>query len=125
VWPIRKARKSTNPVKRSPTDRGKRLTETFQEQVDHKMKHISYLGYVITGTANPNPTSESSKAPRGLFVSFPVKKQSDGNHWDIAFPVKAETRPMIEQAILAEYEKIVARAIQYEARTRSQTQNNV
>jgi hypothetical protein len=28
-----------------------RLTETFQEQVDRKMKHVSYLGYVITGTA--------------------------------------------------------------------------
>jgi stage V sporulation protein G len=45
------------------------------------------------------------KTPTGLFISFPTKKLSDGTHWDIAFPTNAETRNMIEQAILAEYEK--------------------
>ena len=43
----------------------------------------------------------------GLFISFPNVTQSDGTQQDIAFPVNAETRNMIEQAILAEYEKIV------------------
>jgi DNA-binding cell septation regulator SpoVG len=52
--------------------------------------------------------SESSKAPRELFVSFPAKKQRDGTHRDIAFPANAETRMMIQRVILAEYEKIVA-----------------
>jgi DNA-binding cell septation regulator SpoVG len=32
--------------------------------------------------------------------------QSEGDQWDIAFPVNAETRNMIEQAVLAEYEKV-------------------
>src|SRR5262245_53068106 len=35
------------------------------------------------------------KGPTGLFISFPAKKQSDGTHWDIAFPANAETRRMI------------------------------
>jgi stage V sporulation protein G len=46
------------------------------------------------------------QGPTGLFVSFPAKKQRDGTHWDIAFPANAETRNMIQQAILAEYEKV-------------------
>jgi stage V sporulation protein G len=47
------------------------------------------------------------KGLTGLFVSFPAKKQIDGTHRDIAFPANAETRRMIGQAILAEYEKVV------------------
>ena len=46
--------------------------------------------------------------PRGLFISFPTLKLSDGSRMDIAFAVNFETRNMIEQAILAEYKKIVA-----------------
>jgi stage V sporulation protein G len=48
------------------------------------------------------------QGPMGLFVSFPAKKQRDGTRRDIAFPANAETRTMIQQAILEEYEKVVA-----------------
>jgi stage V sporulation protein G len=48
------------------------------------------------------------QGPTGLFVSFPAKKLPDGTHWDIAFPANTETRRMIQRAILAEYEKVVA-----------------
>jgi stage V sporulation protein G len=48
------------------------------------------------------------KGPTGLFISFPSKKQRDGTYRDLAFPANAETRMMIQRAILAEYEKIVA-----------------
>jgi stage V sporulation protein G len=41
------------------------------------------------------------KGPTGLFISFPARKQID-TYRDIAFPVNAETRNMIEQAVLAE-----------------------
>ena len=47
------------------------------------------------------------QGPTGLFISFPTKKLRDGTRWDIAFPANAETRRIIEQAILAEYEKVV------------------
>jgi len=48
------------------------------------------------------------QGPTGLFLSFPTKQLSDGTHWDIAFPANAETRRIIEQAVLAKYEKVVA-----------------
>jgi stage V sporulation protein G len=48
------------------------------------------------------------KGSMGLFISFPAKKQRNGSHRDIAFPANAETRSMIQQAVLAEYEKMVA-----------------
>jgi stage V sporulation protein G len=48
----------------------------------------------------------------GLFVSFPAKRESDGTHRDIAFPADAETHRVIEQAILAEYKKVVAGSVQ-------------
>jgi stage V sporulation protein G len=47
------------------------------------------------------------KGPTGLFVSMPSRKESDGTDWDMAYPANDETRKMIEQAILTEYEKIV------------------
>ena len=47
------------------------------------------------------------EGPTGLFISFPSKKQRDGTYRDLAFPANAETRMMIQRAILAEYEKLV------------------
>src|SRR6266481_101092 len=47
------------------------------------------------------------KGPTGLFVSFPAKPQRDGTHRQLAYPANAQTRMMIQQVILAEYEKIV------------------
>jgi stage V sporulation protein G len=48
------------------------------------------------------------KGPAGLFISFPNRTHSEGGQRDIAFPINAETRRMIEEAVLAEYEKVVA-----------------
>jgi stage V sporulation protein G len=45
------------------------------------------------------------QGPTGLFLSFPNRKLNDGTRWDIAFPANAETRMMIQQVVLAEYEK--------------------
>jgi stage V sporulation protein G len=48
------------------------------------------------------------EGPRGLFVSFPAKRQSDGSYMGLAYPADAETRQMIQGIILAEYRKVVA-----------------
>ena len=48
------------------------------------------------------------QGPTELFVSFPAKKQRDGTHRQLAYPANAETRMMIQRAILAEYDKLVA-----------------
>jgi DNA-binding cell septation regulator SpoVG len=38
---------------------------------------------------------------------MPRKKQRHGTHRDIAYPINTETRNMIDEAVLAEYEKLV------------------
>ena len=44
----------------------------------------------------------------GYFVSMPSKKRKDGTYKDIAHPINNETRRMIEEKIIAEYQKVVA-----------------
>jgi stage V sporulation protein G len=46
------------------------------------------------------------RGPTGYFVSMPSKKQKDGTYKDIAHPINPETRKMIEDSIIAEYEKV-------------------
>jgi len=48
------------------------------------------------------------KGTNGLFVSMPSKKRKDGTYKDIAHPINNETRRMIEEKIIAEYEKTLA-----------------
>ena len=45
---------------------------------------------------------ESSK---GLFVSIPSRRKKDGSFKDVAHPLNADTRQMIERRIIEEYEK--------------------
>ena len=42
----------------------------------------------------------------GYFVSMPSKKRKDGNYKDVAHPINAETRTMIEEKIMAEDERV-------------------
>src|ERR687897_2623243 len=47
------------------------------------------------------------KRSTGYFVSMPSKKRSDGTYKDIAHPVNSETRRMLEEKVIAEYEKLL------------------
>jgi Short C-terminal domain len=38
-----------------------------------------------------------------------ITMQKDGTDWQLAYPANAETRIMMQRAILAEYEKIVGK----------------
>jgi len=44
----------------------------------------------------------------GYFVSMPSRKRPDGTHQDIAHPVNNEARRLIEDRVLAAYEKELA-----------------
>lgn len=44
----------------------------------------------------------------GYFVSMPSRKRPDGTHQDIAHPVNNESRRLIEDRVLAAYEKELA-----------------
>ena len=48
------------------------------------------------------------KGTTGYFVSMPSKKRKDGTYKDIAHPINNETRRMLEEKVIAEYEKVVA-----------------
>jgi stage V sporulation protein G len=45
----------------------------------------------------------------GLFISMPSRKRKDGTYKDIAHPLNNETRRMIEEKIIAEYHRVIAR----------------
>lgn len=44
----------------------------------------------------------------GLFVAMPSRKMADGEFRDIAHPINAETRKKIQDAVLDEYERVLA-----------------
>ncbi len=44
----------------------------------------------------------------GLFVAMPSKKKKEGTYRDIAHPLNNETRRMIEECIIREYEREIA-----------------
>lgn len=46
------------------------------------------------------------KSEKGLFVAMPSRKTPAGGFEDIAHPINAEAREIIQKAILNEYEKI-------------------
>ena len=43
---------------------------------------------------------------KGLFVAMPSKKRKDGTYQDTAHPLNRDTRRMIEDAVLSEYERV-------------------
>ncbi len=42
---------------------------------------------------------------KGLFIAMPSRRSDDGEYRDIAHPIKSETRSMIQDLILTEYER--------------------
>jgi len=44
---------------------------------------------------------------KGLFVSMPSKRRSNGSFQDVAHPINSETRKMIENMVLEAYQKEV------------------
>ena len=44
---------------------------------------------------------------KGLFISMPSRKRKDGTFRDLVHPLNAETRQLIEDAILAEYQRVL------------------
>ncbi len=51
---------------------------------------------------------------KGLFIAMPSRRASDGEYRDIAHPINAETRRILQEKILTEYEKAAPESISYE-----------
>ena len=50
---------------------------------------------------------------KGLFISMPSRRRKDGSFRDIVHPLNADTRKMIEEAIIKEYNKAVESGFKY------------
>lgn len=46
------------------------------------------------------------KGENRLFIGMPSRKTSNGEYRDIAYPINEETRQLIQNAIIKEYNKI-------------------
>jgi stage V sporulation protein G len=44
---------------------------------------------------------------KGYFLSMPSRKRKDGTYKDIAHPINSETRKMLEDRVILEYEKMM------------------
>lgn len=44
---------------------------------------------------------------KGLFVSMPSRKRKDGTFRDLVHPLNAETRQMIEDTVIREYNRVI------------------
>ena len=44
---------------------------------------------------------------KGLFVSMPSRKRKDGTFRDIVHPLNVETRQMIEEVVIGEYNRVM------------------
>ncbi|MBO7358004.1 MAG: septation regulator SpoVG [Lachnospiraceae bacterium] len=44
---------------------------------------------------------------KGLFITMPSKKSADGEFRDIAHPITPDTRTMLQEKILAAYDKVL------------------
>ena len=50
------------------------------------------------------------KGTTGYFVSMPSKKRKDGTYKDIAHPINSETRRLLEERVIQEYEQTMQNA---------------
>jgi len=56
----------------------------------------------------------------GLFISMPSRKKRNGKFKDVAHPLNNETRKMLEEQILSEYDHVLSGQSSGEARDKSQ-----
>jgi stage V sporulation protein G len=48
------------------------------------------------------------ETPDGYLVCMPTVKSPDGTFVEVAFPLNAKTRKMIEDKVISEYKKVIA-----------------
>ena len=47
------------------------------------------------------------KSDKGFFVSMPSRRKKDGSFKDVAHPLNSETRKLIEERVIKEYNNVV------------------
>jgi len=52
------------------------------------------------------------KSKKSYLVTMPARRRSDGRYHDIVYPVTAEMRKILEEKVLAAYEKITGEPLE-------------
>lgn len=81
------------------------ITKVFVSKVEDKgnMKAVAEIVIDDSFVVHEIKVIETN---RRLFIGMPAKKRTNGTFKDIAHPINAEAREMIQNAILSEYERI-------------------
>ena len=77
--------------------------KVIKTEDNYKVKGIASITIDDSFVVHDIKILESEK---GLFVAMPSRRLPSGEFKDIAHPINAETRELIQKAILSEYEKI-------------------
>lgn len=81
------------------------ITEVHVKRVNGETKTKAVASIVIDGVfvVRDLRVIETEKGP---FVSMPSRRAANGEFRDIAYPITAEAREMIQKVVLAAYEKV-------------------
>ncbi|NLW56252.1 MAG: septation regulator SpoVG [Firmicutes bacterium] len=81
------------------------ITDVRLKKIDNgsKMKAIASITFDDAFVVREIRVIEGQN---GLFVAMPSRKTPSGEFKDIAHPINADTRQLIQDAILEEYEKV-------------------
>lgn len=83
------------------------ITEVKIYQVKESGRLKAYATFVIDNNFIVRDV-KIIEGDKGLFVSMPSRRKQDGSFRDIVHPLNSETRTMIEERIIGEYNKQVA-----------------
>lgn len=74
------------------------------EKEDSKMKAVASITIDGEFVVHDIKVIESEK---GLFVTMPSKKDSDGKFKDVAHPINTATRNSIQDTVIAKYKDVI------------------
>lgn len=79
--------------------------KVLEESDERKIKAIASITFNDSFVVHDVKVLDSEK---GLYVVMPSKKVPDGTFKDIAHPLNTETRKMIQEKVLEEYDKAIS-----------------
>ena len=79
--------------------------KVLEESDERKIKAIASITFNDSFVVHDVKVLDSEK---GLYVVMPSKKVPDGTFKDIAHPLNTDTRKMIQEKVLEEYDKAIS-----------------
>jgi len=84
------------------------LTEIRVYPFNNATGHVKAFAQIVINGALRLNGLKVVEGEKGLFVGYPSEKGKDGNYYSLCFPIDAEFRSSVQEAVLANYAKAVA-----------------